>query len=280
MVRDIVGDAFYSNCSCRGKIAHIRQYAEVVLRKLLDLPPEQFVTVGNMVIRQKVRTLPYYTYVEASIETITQEGNSSTHTQNQNPVTENDFDAVMEALLQLLSYLLILYFDKYGFGSRPDIMCEFSLLPPIIRYKVLSFLYEIQPDNIAVIDKLALAIRKAFDQNTAEQWLEKEREHLSSIPAVTVCAKQDIIRQLGTELAQQVLNDAPKSMYHLCKEKLTLIDPVLERNGLCYTDFESALTHYKHFGQLSSQANEVREFCDLLDFLYLGRKESLLIENN
>lgn len=112
MVQDIVGDAFYSNYSRRGKVAHIRQYAEVVLRKLLNLPSEQFVTLGNRVIRQKVRTLPHYTYVEASIETITQEGNDSTHTQKQTPVTENDFDAVVEALLQLLSYLLILYFDK------------------------------------------------------------------------------------------------------------------------------------------------------------------------
>lgn len=156
----------------------------------------------------------------------------------------------------------------------------FSLLPPIIRYKVLAFLYKIQPDNIAVIDKLALAIRKAFDQNTAEQWLENEREHLSSLPTMTESAKEDMIRQLGTEFAQQILENAPESMYHLCKKKLTNIDFVLARNGPCYTDFESALPHYKHFRQLSSQEKEVREFFDLLDFLYLGRKERVSIENN
>lgn len=57
----------------------------------------------------------------------------------------------------MLSYLLISYFKKYEFGSRNDVLYSFSMLPPIIWYKVLVFLYKKHPDNISVIDMLVLA---------------------------------------------------------------------------------------------------------------------------
>ena len=38
LVKDLMQDAFYIQRLNRGKIASIRQYAEVVIRKLIDLP--------------------------------------------------------------------------------------------------------------------------------------------------------------------------------------------------------------------------------------------------
>ena len=78
------------------------------------------------------------------------QGNQSTHTQYLEGFDSEDFDNVVDGLFDMLSYLLISYFEKYEFGSRNDVLYSFSMLPPIIRYKVLSFLYKKYPDNISV----------------------------------------------------------------------------------------------------------------------------------
>ena len=52
------------------------------------------------------------------------------------------------------------------------------MLPPIIRYKVLSFLYIKYPDNISVIDKLVLATMKALSVDEAKEWIEREKNIL------------------------------------------------------------------------------------------------------
>ena len=81
-----------------------------------------------------------------------------------NSVSELPFDKIVDKLLDMLSFMLINYFETYEFGSRSDVLPSFSLLPPIVRYKVLIFLYNKYPNNIHVIGILALAIVKAFDK--------------------------------------------------------------------------------------------------------------------
>ncbi|WP_050567165.1 hypothetical protein [Vibrio owensii] len=56
LVRDLISDAFYlESRSNRGKISTIRQYAEVVIRKLLDLSEEKKVTLGEFDIIKKLK---------------------------------------------------------------------------------------------------------------------------------------------------------------------------------------------------------------------------------
>lgn len=116
--------------------------------------------------------MPNHEFVEAAIETIRGKGNQSTHTQYLGGFDLEDFDKVVDGLFDMLSYLLINYFEKYKFGSRNDVLYSFSMLPPIIRYKVLSFLYIKYPDNISVIDKLVLATMKALSVDEAKEWIE------------------------------------------------------------------------------------------------------------
>ena len=41
LAKDLMGDIFYSETSNRNKIATIRQYAEVIVRKILDINPSK-----------------------------------------------------------------------------------------------------------------------------------------------------------------------------------------------------------------------------------------------
>ena len=87
--------------------------------------------------------------------------------------------------MNMLSYLLISYFQKYEFGSRNDVLNSFSMLPPIIRYKVLLFLHKKYPKNISIIDKLVLAIVKTFNVDEATAWVEGKKQDLIKLDTVT-----------------------------------------------------------------------------------------------
>ena len=52
-----------------------------------------------------------------------------------------------------------------------EVIHHFSLLPPIIRYLTLEYLHNKYPENTMIIDKLSLAILKAFDKEHAEYLL-------------------------------------------------------------------------------------------------------------
>lgn len=56
LVSDLINDAFYlEGVSHRGVIAKIRQYAEVVVRKILNLSPNDTVELGNGKLQYKIK---------------------------------------------------------------------------------------------------------------------------------------------------------------------------------------------------------------------------------
>jgi hypothetical protein len=55
LVTDLIGDVFYTETSFRGKISTIRQYAEVIVRKLLDIEPSSKLTLGQKDIQNKIK---------------------------------------------------------------------------------------------------------------------------------------------------------------------------------------------------------------------------------
>ena len=113
-------------------------------------------------ISKKIDALNNSEFLKEALDNIKQDGNKFTHTEYLEEVTSDEFDKIVDKLLDMLSFMLINYFETYEFGSRSDVLRSFSLLPPIVRYKVLIFLYNKCPNNIHVIDRLALAIVKAF----------------------------------------------------------------------------------------------------------------------
>lgn len=275
LVNDLIGDTFYCGISYRGRVAKIRQYTEVIVRKLIDYDPDKCITLGKHCIEKRIHSIPNYCFIKDSLENIRNYGNDDSHTQKRDVVTEDEYNRVVDSLFNMLSILLINYFDKYKFGSNEEVMFSFSLLPPIIRYKVLSYLYEKDSENISIIDKLVLSIMKAYDIDTAKKWIEKEKENLILKKAITENAYNDLIEKKGIVYASYIYENIILNMYESCKQKiLTLEKNNMEKNKL-YLDFESALPYYKENGVLSKGDEESNEFNDIMYFLYMGRKEQI-----
>lgn len=275
LVTDLIGDAFYTETSFRGKISTIRQYAEVIVRKLLDIEPSKYLTLGQKDIHSKIKNLSNHEYIESAINIIRGKGNSCTHTQYLDNLSLEDFENIVDSLFDMLSFNLINYFEKYEFGSRDDVVFSFSLLPPIIRYKVLNFLYQKNPFNISVIDKLVLAIVKAFSISEATKWVEERKDTLRKMSTISESAFNEMLKTVGMEIAMDIKMRLPSNMYHLCKEKISQIGVSIDIKGRLYSDFESALPYYKAKGILNNDNPETKEFNDIMEFLYLGRKEKL-----
>ena len=182
----------------------------------------------------------------------------------------------MDKLLDMLSFMLINYFETYEFGSRSDVLRSFSLLPPIVRYKVLIFLYNKYTNNIHIIDRLALAIVKAFDKEEAIRWIEAEKNNLINLDVMSDKVFNEIAENKGIEFAELIRSNSPyKNMYELCIDKIIKIGNEIDSKGHLYIDFESALPYYKQYGIIDEDSEEIKEFNDIIDFLYLGRRTKL-----
>jgi len=276
LAKDLMGDIFYSETSNRNKIATIRQYAEVIVRKILDINPSKKMTIGANEISKKLDALNNSEFLKEALENIRQDGNKFTHTEYLEEVTSDEFDKIVDKLLDMLSFMLINYFETYEFGSRSDVLQSFSLLPPIVRYKVLIFLYSKYPHNIYVVDKLALAIVKAFNREEAVRWTEEEKNNLINLDVMSDKVSNEIAENKGIEFAELIRFNSPyKNMYELCIDKIMKIGNEIDSKGRLYIDFESALPYYKQYGIIDGDSEEIKEFNDIMDFLYLGRRAKL-----
>ncbi len=81
LVTDLIGDTFYKDTSVSGRISFVRKYAEVVIRKILDIDSNKAVTLGAKNIQNRIKNLPNHEFLEAAVETVRSKGNQSTHTQ-------------------------------------------------------------------------------------------------------------------------------------------------------------------------------------------------------
>lgn len=276
LAKDLMGDIFYSETSNRNKIATIRQYAEVIVRKILDINPNKKMTIGANEISKKIDALCNSKFLKEALEDIKQDGNQCTHTEYLGEVTADEFDKIVDKLLDMLSFMLINYFETYEFGSRGDVLKSFSLLPPIVRYKVLIFLYNKYPNNIYVIDKLALVIVKAFNKEEAIRWTEKEKNNLINLDVMSDKVFNEIRENKGIEIAELIRFSLHyKNMYELCIDKIMKIGNEIDSKSHLYIDFESALPYYKKYGIIDENSEEIKEFNDIMEFLYLGRRTKL-----
>ena len=274
LARDLIKDAFYvEGRSYRGKISQIRQLTEVIVRKLLDIEPSQKITLGKYDIQQQIKNLDNHSLVLDAIEIINKNGSNYTHTEKRNEVSEEEYSLILDKLFDLLSIFHINYFTKYKFGSDNKIISVFSLLPPIIRYKVLTFLHEKDPQNIAIIDKLTLVILKAFGEQEARAWIEQKKTELIEMPIMSQEVINSLKKEVGAESLAAIQKSSHANMYELCKNKIAEVGAIIKKNGTLYSDFESALLFYKKSGILIGDDPAIHEFNDIMNFLYLGRIE-------
>lgn len=274
LVNDLIIDAFYTDRPNRGKIASIRQYAEVLVRKILDLPEGDVVTLGNKIIVQKLEQISGNNQLlMKSVDRIRLVGNKCTHTQEIGQITDEDVRDCIDNLFNIYASIFVLYFQKYKFGSNNETMSAFSILPPIIRYLALNELYEQSPENLAIIDKLSLVLLKAFDKERAIQWIEDRKEKLVDTQPYTEEGVEDIIKKYGNNVAQQIINNAPENMFILCTNRINEVEQMIKKDGLLYNNFEQAKPLYLSNGILGGSSDEIKHFNSIMEFLYLGRKE-------
>lgn len=262
ILSDCIHDIFYVDTSYRGKIAQIRIFAEIIVRKLIDFKPDERLTIGNPKVLNDVGKLDNGVYYEQCILALKDDSdkyyaaNSCSHSGIRERITQLDYESIHDKFLSLLSCIFIQYFTKYKFGSDPSVMSFFSCLPPIIRYKVLYYLYTIDNTNINVIDKLVLATMKAFTPDKAKEWVDKEKEHLITIPS---CSSEfaSMAKTLG--LAE--------NMYDCCCEKIEF-----QLSGKYQTIEEAKPTYDQNKERYETAEDSIREFRDLMDFVFIGRK--------
>ena len=271
LVSDLINDAFYlEGTSRRGVIAKIRQYAEVVVRRILDLSPNETVELGNGKLQHKIKEKNNPLLLRA-VKDINKIGSECTHTKSIREISEDDVTNTINRLFDLYASILIEYFTKYEFGTNLQVVSSFSILPPIIRYITLNYLYDKNPNNLMVIDKLALVLLKALNKDAAINWLEERKEVLEKMQSVSPDAHKAIIEKYGEEYAKLLCENAP-NMYELCVERVNSVANVLDKRGILYDDFESAITIYQKNGIISGSSPEIKEFISIMEFLYLGRK--------
>lgn len=272
LVEDLINDAFYlDGMSRRGTVAKIRQYAEVVVRRILNVDSKESFTLGSDETKTKINN-KNSALLKESVSAINRIGNKCTHTQYVKTISEKDVKNAIDNLFNLYAFLLIEYFEKYKFGTNAEIVHHFSILPPIIRYLTLTELYIKDPENIFIIDKLSLAILKAFDKEKALNWLEERKDKLRKISSVNI-NQPDNISSMNEELVENISISCP-DMYELCVGKINMISAEIERNGRLYDDFESAIEYYRNSGIVQGDTPEIKEFNSIMEFLYLGRKSN------
>lgn len=281
MIGDLIHDTFYVELSKRGKIKGIRQFSEILVRKILNVGSDKKLMLGQVQqdFKNELNLLREGRKDDLLeiIEKIRPLGNDGTHTQHTAEFSDDELNKVKDGLLDLYAYLFIDYFLKYPMDllSPAEVMFDFSLLPPIVRYKTLKYLYEKEP-NLQIANRYCLSIIKTYDKERALKWLEKEKSKLLSIPYPTDNEIQEYIckRGIKDDSGNIIINLALpnyNNVYSLLMDKLK--DPRTSANesGKMYSEFEKAKTYYLS-NRSDTEGEEINRLRDLMDFVYLGRE--------
>lgn len=276
LITSIISDAFYvEGVSYDSKMHSIRRYTEIILRRLLAYPINKSIMIGDENVRKKLEKKGYTEQVFLdAIETIRNGGNRGSHTKELKVAEKKEYEVAVQALFDLYGYLFFCYFKKNEFGSNPKIVTAFSILPPIIRENALEQLYKEYPNNMLVIDKLMLAKIKAYDFETAEKWLDDNKESFQKYSLEFPEEEQEkLIERFGIDVASVIINS---------HKETTLYDEILKRSTALkdskyvplYTNFEEANSVYKEEGIVEGNGKDVVDFNDLMEFVYIGRREA------
>ncbi|WP_197485311.1 MULTISPECIES: hypothetical protein [Sporosarcina] len=259
IISDILNDTFYIDRSIRGKLAGIRQYSEILIRKILDIDPNEQFMLGklyNPTFKEKGEELlgeSRYQDLIAIVDKIKPLGNAGTHTQYIENFTEAELNLEIDHLFDLLAFFFIEYFIKYPMDSNtyPLVLNQFSLLPPIIRYKTLLYHFDKSP-NAIIADRLSLAVLKTFDKEYALAWLDDNKGRFLSI-----------------EICALPFNNS----FELALDKINLVGNNIIQNGKPYETFEQAKTAFLN-NKINDSSSEIVELLSIMDFVYLGRNSN------
>lgn len=247
-IEDIFKDISISTLSYRAKIMLIRSYAEIIIRKLLNYSDEDFVTLGNSIVKKDLDDNGFTeSWFRDSIEIIRKNGNDCCHTQKPIEITYEKWQDTEQALFNLFAYLFYRFFKQYGFDdNHPRILSTFSLLPPFLRHIVLEKLYDDDSKNIIVIDKFVLSKLKAFGYECAKKWITDKETELKSIEVSLLFNKTNAFDVESQKINSLLSNKPP------------------------YTNFKDAKKFYSIHRFTNPNDQCENDFLSLMDFVYLG----------
>ena len=292
LIGNLLHDTQYIEVSNMGKMAGLRKHAEVMVRKILNIGSSKPLMLGqikkqsnNPAVKSGMDCLgdELSDRLISIVGKINPPGRDGTHTQHTDDFSDAEVEYVQDAIFDLYALIFIKYFldIQVSIYSAPQILREFSILPPIIRYKTWKFLYEKDKNNIQVVDRLCLSIIKLFDKPTAYKWLEDNRIAIKNIPYPTKSEVEKYDRINTVEVAPGkygvivTLNfDQYSNMYDLLYSKINDDRTSINESGKMYRSFEDAIVHYRKYKSSIAQygSEEIENLHSLMDFVYLGRK--------
>lgn len=281
MIGDLIHDTFYVGLTKRGKIKGIRQFSEVIVRKILNIGSDTHFALGKAEHMEQFKKLSddRKVYLKASIEKIRPLGNDGTHTQHTEEFSDAELNQVKDGLFDLYAYLFIDYFLKYPIEllSPRGVLPDFSLLPPIIRFKTLKYFYD-KDANLQIANRYCLSIIKTYGKKQALEWLKLEKSKLLSIPYPTNEEIREYYIETGLMVSpNKILVNLQlgnyNNVYDLLIDKIEDDRTSMNESGKMYSQFEEAKKYYiKNRSKNSNK--ELNDLHEIMDFVYLGRKEN------
>lgn len=296
LISELLNDTQYIKISNRGKLAGLRNHAEVLVRKILNIGNNYKLMLGQIKINSDNQAVvdglnnlgeELRDKLIEIVKKINVLGREGAHTQHVGKFSNDQIKCVEDAILELYSLMFIRYFTKIKISiySDPRVLRLFSLLPPIIRYKTWDYLFQIDKNNIQIVDKLCLSIIKLYDKKVAYEWLEDNSEIIKAIsyPNEECIEYYDMIHSIeicpGIYVSEVSLDfNNYNNMYDLLYAKICDNRTSINESGKMYKNFEEAKEHYIEEVKKYSDISD-KEFLDLMEFAYIGRK-SISEQNN
>ncbi|MGC8304759.1 hypothetical protein [Leuconostoc mesenteroides] len=270
--------------SIETKLTELRKYAEINVRRILNLGSDFPFTLGELknekfwgrlndgnLSKERKNEL-----IEI-IDRIKKLANEATHTQRTEEFSFEEYDEALDAIFDLIAYQFVDYFNEYPMKltSQNEVMSDFSLLPPIIRFKTLDRLLRDDPENIQVLNKFILAIIKTTGKVSAYLWLQNNESRIRSIQYPTNSEITNYIEKCGVENSSGLIEISIKfpcfdNVYDLLENKIDDPNTSVNEQGKLYDSFESAFTFYSNNKSFEFNS-EIKKLHSLIDFVYIGR---------
>lgn len=286
-ILNILKSAFYNNNPTETRLTEIRKYTEIHLRRMLNLGSDYKLMLGQLK-SMKNESLENLGEVRKNelikiVDVIKKTGNDGTHTERIIEFTDSEYDETIDALFDLTAFQFVSYFKKYPMKltSPNDVMSDFSLLPPIIRFKTLDRLLKDDPDNIQILNRITLSRIKTFGKPDTYDWLKENESNFRNIQYPTEGEINEYICKCGVEVSPGLIAFSIKlnyfdNVYDLLKNKIDDPRTSVNEMGKLYDSFESAITYYRMKKHPDSNS-EIKELHSIIDFVYIGRESEIKI---
>jgi len=292
LISNLIREINYIDVSNMNKMSSLRKHGEILVRKILDIGNDTQIMLGqvvlnskNPVIKEKMQALDGNLQIKlvnevASFNRMVRDGS---HTQRTTDYSDEEIKNAEDKICELYAILFSKYFIEISVGmeTSPCVLRLFSLLPPIIRYKTWSYLFD-KNNNVIVADKYCLAIIKNAGKNEALKWLNDNESIIKNLAypskeEVDAYNELHIVEISPGKYAAAVSMDFSRftNLYELLEDKINDPRTSVNESGKLYKSFEEALVFYKQIRETYANIQETKSLLELMDFVYIGRRESI-----